>query len=158
MRERQISDVRFHVIKIHCIAFLSAALASITAVQRQPGETEPAPQAPSQRLQIDWTSAHHPERAPIYEVNCRFFAADRKAIDKMPSDPDLAAGLRLFRHGESHTVSSKTATMAFTLTRSGRAFRLPSNTAKTMPKGELTSLMPADGILIEHTRVGYKRL
>jgi hypothetical protein len=126
-----------------------------------PSSTDPGR---SRALAVDWTSANKQARVPVNErgarVNLKFIAANRAMIDQLaipmllPSEPDLAAGLRLFPNGAFYSLSSSANGMSFMMTGAGRAFPLSPGAAKGLPQGQLSSRVPADGIVIEQTEAG----
>lgn len=130
-----------------------------------------APAAPAadpgapQPLAVNWAVAKRYAQAPNggqrgNRFTAAFVARNRAAIDSLsvpvllPSDPDLAAGLRLFPHGDFYTVSSTANGMSFLMTGHAKAYPLPPGAARGLGKGGLAGRIPADGIVIEGNESG----
>ena len=141
---------------------LAFALSGLAAAQQQRRTTEATPQLRPEALQIDWTAAHRAAQVQprISGITLKFVNLNRKTIDELrlplliPSDSDLASVLRLFAHRDTYTVSAKLPKLAFTLTGSRHAFRLPPAAVRGLPPGGLKSRLPTDGILVEVTDSG----
>ena len=120
--------------------------------------------ARSRALPIDWGSAGQQARSGVNErgrgINFKFIAANRAVINQitipvlLPTDPNLAAGLRIFPNGDFYTVSTSAGGMSLVLTGGGRAFPLSPATAGVLPNGDLAARIPADGVVIEQTEAG----
>ena len=148
----------------------TAALALSASAQQLPAgalaarAAAPANPAQSRPLPVDRAAAIRQAQAPVSRigslVNVGFVFANRAALDTvsipvlLPVDPDIAAGMRLFPNGAFYTVSSSSTGMSFVLTGSGRAFPLPAAIVRGLPKADLKSRIPADGIVIEQTEAG----
>jgi hypothetical protein len=121
------------------------------------------PGAP-QALPVNWAVAGRYAQAGSGQRGNRFTASfvarNRAAIDSLsvpvllPSDPDLAAGLRLFPHGDFYTISANVNGMSFVMTGHSKAYPLPPGVARGLGKGGLAGRIPADGIVIEGNESG----
>lgn len=120
-----------------------------------------APQA----LPVNWAVANRYAQAGGAQgggnrFTSSFVAKNRAAIDSLtvpvllPSDPDLAIGLRIFPHGDFYTVSSTAHGMSFVMTGHSKAYPLPARTARGLGPGGLAGRIPADGIVIEGNETG----
>ena len=144
---------------IACLALAVSAqprLLARRAFLPTPGQSTPMP--------IDWAVAGRMAKTGVnvrgQTVNAKFLIANKAAIDKvsipvlLPGEPDLAPGLRFFPNGAFYAVSSSYNGMSFVLTGAGRAFPLSPVTARGLPTGDLSSRIPADGIVIEQAEAG----
>jgi hypothetical protein len=161
MMNRTMFSARW-LIPSFALASMFLALSAVGAAQQQRRTTEPPPQLRPEVLHIDWAAARQAEQtqAPTSERARQFIVLNRAAIDQLrlpvliPRDPDLASALRLVVHRDGYTVSAKLPELAFTLTGSHQAFRLPPNAVRRLPPGGLKSRLPANGILVEVTDSG----
>ena len=148
------------------VAGLGCLAMAASAQQRRLLEGRVAPPSPGQSrpLAIDWQSVDRQTQSGANErgraVNAKFLAANQAEMAKiaipvmLPSDPDLAANLRIFANGPFYNASSRSSGLSFVITGSGRAFALAPRTARALPQASLVSRIPADGIVIEQTESG----
>jgi len=126
------------------------------AAQQAPGQSRP--------LAIDWNAVDQQAKAGPnirgLRTNSKFMAANKAEIDKiaipvmLPTDPDLAANLKIFANGPFYSASSSSNGMSLLIQGSGRSFALAPATARALPNASMASRIPADGIVIEQTEAG----
>lgn len=133
-------------------------------LKQQPAAPPPPDPGAPQALPVNWAVASRYAQAGGGQRGNRFTAAfvarNRAAIDSLsvpvllPSDPDLAMGLRIFPHGDFYTISSTANGMSFLMTGHSKAYPLPPGAARGLGKGGLAGRIPADGIVIEGNESG----
>jgi hypothetical protein len=158
---------------------LSASAQQLAAPQQQP-QAQPAQPAQGQKprpfryvraaqiqaraLQLDMAGAGRQALAPINQrgrqLNLKFIAANQAEIDKtsvpvlLPTEPPLAAHLRIFTRPRHYAASSESNGMSFHMTGHGQAFDLGQKTLRRLPGAALRARIPADGVVIERTEAG----
>ena len=147
-----------------CLALSASAQQQRILARRAAGVLGQTASGQSTPMPIAWAIASRTAKSPIntrgQSVNAKFLIANKAAIDVvsipvlLPGEPDLAAGLRFFPNGAFYAVSSSYNGMSFVLTGAGRAFPLSPATARNLPTGDLSSRIPADGIVIEQAEAG----